>query len=119
VGTPEYARSRLRATVDGNQVVIRRELRNSPPPGVYGKPADIMHKKVDRTSEARFVSPALHVAFAEIVDPAPEGDQRSSYRYNITHCFTPETNTSIHYWWFNSRDYPPGDPAMTPSRRST
>jgi hypothetical protein len=24
----------------------------------------------------------------------------------------PETNTSIHYWWFNSRDYRPGDPEI-------
>jgi phenylpropionate dioxygenase-like ring-hydroxylating dioxygenase large terminal subunit len=112
VGTPEYARSRLSASTENNQVIIRRQLRNSPPPGVYGKPADIMDKRVDRTSEARFVSPALHVAFAEIIDPAPDQGKPTNYRYNITHCFTPETNTSIHYWWFNSRDYQPGDSAI-------
>jgi hypothetical protein len=112
VGTPEYARSKLAASTDNNQVIIRRELRNSPPPGVYGKPADIMHKRVDRTSEARFVSPALHVAFAQIIDPSPDPGKPECYRYNITHCFTPETNTSIHYWWFNSRDYKPADEAI-------
>jgi phenylpropionate dioxygenase-like ring-hydroxylating dioxygenase large terminal subunit len=112
VGTPEYARSKLSASTEADQVVIRRELRNSAPPGVYGKPANIMHKRVDRTSEARFVSPALHVAFAQIADPAPDPGQPSLYRYNITHVFTPETNTSIHYWWFNSRDYRPGDAAI-------
>jgi hypothetical protein len=42
--------------------VIRRELKNAASPGVYGKPANIMHKRVDRISEARFVSPALHTA---------------------------------------------------------
>jgi phenylpropionate dioxygenase-like ring-hydroxylating dioxygenase large terminal subunit len=109
VGTPEYARSKLTASTENNQVIIRRALRNSAPPGVYGKPAGIMHKRVDRTSEARFVSPALHVAFAEIIDPSPDPGQPQRYRYNITHCFTPETNTSIHYWWFVSRDYKPGD----------
>jgi Vanillate O-demethylase oxygenase C-terminal domain len=112
VGTPEYARSRLSASTEGNQVIIRRELRDSPPPGVYGKPADIMDKNVDRTSEARFVSPALHVAFAEIRDNAPDAGKPERYRYNISHCFTPATNTSIHYWWFNSRDYRPGDPEI-------
>jgi len=112
VGTPEYARSKLSASTDNDQVIIKRQLRNSPPPGVYGKPADIMHKRVDRTSEARFVSPALHVAFAQILDPEPDPGKPGRYRYNITHCFTPETNTSIHYWWFNSRDYRPGDPAI-------
>jgi phenylpropionate dioxygenase-like ring-hydroxylating dioxygenase large terminal subunit len=112
VGTPEYARSTMTASTDNNQVVIKRALRDSPPPGVYGKPAGIMHKRVDRTSEARFVSPALHVAHAQIIDPTPDTGAPERYRYNITHAFTPETNTSIHYWWFNSRDYKarrPGD----------
>lgn len=112
VGTPEYARSRLTAEVDGDQVIIRRRLDNAPPPGVYGKPANIMHKRVTRTSEARFVSPAVHRAHAEIIDPAPEGDEPERYRYYITHVFTPETNTSIHYWWFNSRDFKPADPGI-------
>lgn len=112
VGTPEYARSQLTATLEGDQVVIRRRLSNAPPPAVYGKPAGIMHKRVNRTSEARFVSPAMHVAFAEIVDPSPDAGMPGSYRYNITHVFTPETNTSIHYWWFNSRDFRPGDAAI-------
>jgi phenylpropionate dioxygenase-like ring-hydroxylating dioxygenase large terminal subunit len=62
VGTPEYARSKLTASTENNQVVIRRELKNAASPGVYGKPANIMHKRVDRISEARFVSPALHTA---------------------------------------------------------
>jgi phenylpropionate dioxygenase-like ring-hydroxylating dioxygenase large terminal subunit len=112
VGTPEYARSKLAVSTSKDQVTIRRELRNSPPPGVYGKPAQIMHKRVDRFSEAWFISPAMHVAFAQIVDPAPDLGKPGRYRYNITHLFTPETNTSIHYWWFNSRDYKPGDSAI-------
>ena len=40
------------------------------------------------------------------------GDQPGTYRYYITHVFTPETNGSIHYWWFNSRDFKPGDKAI-------
>jgi vanillate O-demethylase monooxygenase subunit len=109
VGTPEYARSKLTASTEDNQVVIRRELKNAPPPGVYGKPANIMHKRVDRTSEARFVSPAMHRAFASIRVVDPDPGRPTLYRFNITHAFTPETNNSIHYWWFVSRDYRPGD----------
>ena len=112
VGTPEYARSKLTASTENNQVVIRRELLNCAPPGVYGKPADIMDKRVDRTSEARFVSPALHTAYARVRVHEPDEGKPSLYRYNITHVFTPETNDSIHYWWFNSRDYLPGDEAI-------
>ncbi|TCM26011.1 MULTISPECIES: aromatic ring-hydroxylating dioxygenase subunit alpha [unclassified Novosphingobium] len=109
VGTPEYARSKLSASTEDNQVVIRRELLNSSPPGVYGKPAQIMDKRVDRTSEARFVSPALHTAYARVRVHEPDEGKPALYRYNITHVFTPETNDSMHYWWFNSRDYLPGD----------
>ncbi|ABE57698.1 Rieske 2Fe-2S domain-containing protein [Chromohalobacter israelensis] len=105
VGTPEYARASMNATTEGDQVLIHRRLDNAPPPGIYGKPADIMHKNVDRTSEARFVSPAVHMAHARIFDPQPEPGKPSVYGYYITHCFTPESNHSIHYWWFNSRDY--------------
>ncbi|WP_432696672.1 Rieske 2Fe-2S domain-containing protein [Marinobacterium sp. YM272] len=105
VGTPEYARSKLKVREEGDQVVIDRELKNSAPPGIYGIPAGIMEKKVDRLSEARFISPAMHVAFAKIIDHEPAEGAPERYRFNITHLITPETNHSIHYWWFNSRDF--------------
>jgi hypothetical protein len=54
----------------------------------------------------------LHRAYAEIIDPAPEGQQPARYRYYITHVFTPETKTAMHYWWFNSRDFKPADSAI-------
>ena len=105
IGTPEYARSKLKIRRDGEVVIIDRLLKNSPPPGVYAMPTGLTGKLVDRHSEARFQSPALHVAFAKIVDPTPPAGALSEYRFNITHIFTPETNESIHYWWFNSRNF--------------
>ncbi|MGF6876933.1 Rieske 2Fe-2S domain-containing protein [Paraburkholderia sp. MM5477-R1] len=105
IGTPEYARSRLKVRVEGDVVVIDRELLNSPPPGVYGIPTGLMGKPVDRFSEARFVSPSLHTAYARIVDNNDPSGQPRTYRFNITHVFTPETNGSIHYWWFCSRNF--------------
>lgn len=33
-----------------------------------------------------------------------------TYRFNITHILTPEANGSIHYWWFNRRDFKLDDP---------
>lgn len=112
VGTPEYARSKLKIRRDGEVVVIDRLLKNSPPPGIYAMPTGLTGKPVDRHSEARFQSPALHVAFAKIVDPSPPPGALSEYRFNITHIFTPETNGTIHYWWFNSRDFNLEDPAV-------
>ncbi len=105
VGTPEYARSKLDVRQEGEVVIIDRILKNSPPPGIYGVPAEIVGKPVDRLSEARFASPAIHTAFAQIVDHNPEPGRPSVYRFNITHLMTPETNGTIHYWWFNSRNF--------------
>jgi vanillate O-demethylase monooxygenase subunit len=75
------------------------------PTGLEGKP-------VNRFSEAKFVSPALHRAFAKIVDPRDEGLGPRTYRFNITHIFTPQTQHSIHYWWFCSRDFKHDEPAI-------
>ena len=105
IGTPEYARSKLKIRREDEVVIIDRELRNSPPPGVYAQPTGLAGRPVDRYSEARFQSPAMHVAFARIVDPAATDPSRREFRFNITHLFTPETNQSMHYWWFVSRNF--------------
>lgn len=105
VGTPDYLRSSLDVSVEGDVVVIHRDLKNSAAPGIYAKPTGLGTKPVDRHSEARFISPALHTAYATIQDPSPAAGSPSRYRFNITHAFTPETQNSIHYWWFNSRDF--------------
>ena len=111
VGTPEYARSKLDVRKDGEVIVIDRALKNTPPPGIYGVPMNLMDKRVDRFSEARFISPAIHTAYASIVDHTDESGTPKTYRFNITHLITPETNSTIHYWWFNSRDQKLDDPA--------
>lgn len=105
IGTPEYARSRLTAREEGDMVIIDRELRDSPPPSVYAIPTGLGGKPVDRFSDARFVSPALHTAYARIVDNQDPCGTPRTYRFNITHIFTPETNNAIHYWWFSSRNF--------------
>jgi len=105
VGTPEYARSQLDFKVEGDKVFISRVLKNSPPPGIYGRPMGLEGKPVDRYSDSRFESPAGHIAHARIVDLHARFEGKSEFRVNITHLFTPERQNSIHYWWFNSRDF--------------
>jgi len=112
IGTPEYARSKLDARMVGDSVVIDRALLNSPPPGVYAMPTGLADKPVDRFSEACFVSPALHRAFARIVDNNDPSGKPRTYRFNIAHIFTPETQQSMHYWWFCSRDFKHDDAAI-------
>lgn len=111
IGTPEYARSKLKVREENGKVIIDRSLLDSPPPGVYAMPTGLAGKPVDRFSDARFVSPALHTAYARIVDNHDPGGRPRTYRFNITHIFTPETNYGIHYWWFCSRDFKLDDQA--------
>jgi len=105
VGTPEYARSHLDLKVEHDKVFISRVLKNSLPPGIYGHPMKLVGKPVDRYSDSRFESPAGHIAHARIVDLHPKPDAMAEFHVNITHLFTPERQNSIHYWWFNSRDF--------------
>ncbi len=112
IGTPEYARSRLKVREENDTVIIDRELRNSSPPGVYAMPTGLAGQPVDRFSDARFVSPALHTAYARIVDNNDPSGEPHTYRFNISHIFTPETNQSIHYWWFCSRNFKLDDAAI-------
>jgi phenylpropionate dioxygenase-like ring-hydroxylating dioxygenase large terminal subunit len=105
VGTPDYARSELEVMIEGDVVRLKRTLLNSGPPPIYGIPMKLMGKQVDRFSDSRFPTPALHIAHAKIVNLAPTASEKSEYRVNIVHLFTPETQGSIHYWWFNSRDF--------------
>lgn len=104
VGTPEWAAAPLIVSQHDLRVSLRRELKRSAPPDIYARPMGVEGRLVDRVSEVSFIGPAGHVAFATIsnVDPPAE---RSEYRVNITHLFTPETQGSIHYWWFNSRNF--------------
>lgn len=112
IGTPAYARSRLKVREVGDTVVIERELLDSPPPGVYAMPTGLADQPVDRFSEARFVSPALHTAYARIVDRQDLSGTPRTYRFNISHIFTPEGPNAIHYWWFCSRNFKLDDAAI-------
>ena len=105
VGTKAYARSDLDVEAQGEAVIIKRSLLGSEPPAIYGVPMKLMGRPVNRYSDSRYASPALHVAHARIENPAPVGDERRDFRVNITHVFTPQRQNSIHYWWFASRDF--------------
>ena len=105
VGTPEYASSDLDVRTEGDRVFILRTLKDSPAPGIYGEPMRLFDKPVDRYSDSRFESPAAHIAHAKIVDNNPDEGKASEYLVNISHLFTPETQNTIHYWWFTSRNF--------------
>jgi phenylpropionate dioxygenase-like ring-hydroxylating dioxygenase large terminal subunit len=112
VGTPDFVRATLDVREENGMVIIDRSLLNSPPPGIYAMPMGMEGQPVNRYSDARFASPAMHVAFARLTDVDRPGKERREWRFNITHLITPETNHSIHYWWFCSRNFKLDDVAV-------
>ncbi len=109
VGTPGYATAPYELQVEGHKVRMLRELRASPPPPIYGVPMGLTGRDVDRYTDANFVGPGAHVAYARIVNPEPQAGERDVYRVNLLHAVTPERQDSLHYWWFLSRDFAAGD----------
>lgn len=105
IGTPEYSKSKMDVRIEGDRVHLIRSLLDSPAPDIYGVPAKLKDRIVDRFSDGYFASPALHYAHANIVNKAPREGELENYRFTITHIYTPETQGTIHYWWFNSRDF--------------
>ncbi len=113
VGTPGYATAPYEMVVGDGTVKVLRELRNSPPPPVYGVPMKLMGRDVDRYTDANFVLPGAHLAYARIVNTQAEPDEIETHRVNLLHAITPERQDSLHYWWFLSRDFAQDDQTAT------
>nr|WP_281367449.1 aromatic ring-hydroxylating dioxygenase subunit alpha [Sphingomonas chungangi] len=62
-------------------------------------------KDVERTDWGWFMSPAIHVAGIDIVDPSPGAGRRAAFSSRIVHATTPISPTRSHYWWFFAQDY--------------
>jgi vanillate O-demethylase monooxygenase subunit len=98
---------------DGLKLKVLRELRGAPPPPIYGVPMGLTGRIVDRFTDANFVSPGAHLAYAKIAVPDPRDGERDLYRVNLLHAITPENQDSLHYWWFLARDFAHGDQAAS------
>jgi phenylpropionate dioxygenase-like ring-hydroxylating dioxygenase large terminal subunit len=105
IGTPEYVSAPFEVTTEGNKVRIVRRVDNAAPPPIYGVPMKLEDKRVNRVSDSWFMSPAFHVAFASIKNLEAAEGERSDYHVNILHLLTPQTQDSVHYFWFISRDF--------------
>jgi len=111
IGTPEYAAAPFDVSAEGNKVRIVRRVDNAAAPPIYAVPMKLEGKRVNRVSDSWFMTPALHVAFASIRNLDAASGERVDYRVNILHLLTPETQQSVHYFWFMSRDFALDDPS--------
>ncbi|MEO7241841.1 MAG: aromatic ring-hydroxylating dioxygenase subunit alpha [Variovorax sp.] len=114
IGTPEWIESTFEVTLEDERVRTVRRLVDAPPPMLHAVAMKLTHRQhVTRVSDAWFMSPAMNVAFTSIEDLEAEAGQRRVYGANILHLITPETQHSLHYWAFLSRDYALEDEGVT------
>lgn len=117
VGTPEFATAPYTTKVENDRVQKLLVLKDSTPPPVYAWPMGIEGKRVDRHSDAWFISPALHVAHARIVVLHPAPDERTEYRAEVIHFLTPESTKTTHYFWAQARDFAQRDVGVLKFKR--
>jgi vanillate O-demethylase monooxygenase subunit len=104
VGDIEFARTPFEVEELGGGVRITRRLDNHLVSGNRGAAIGNLGHRVNRISDARFISPAIHVAHATVEDLDGGVCGRTEFHFKIQHMFTPETATSTHYFWASARD---------------
>ena len=114
IGTPEWVNSPFEVSVKGDRVRVVRQLDNAPPPQIYAVAMKLTHRqKVNRGSDAWYMSPAMNTAFIHIEDIEAAQDEQRKYHVNIVHLMTPETQHSFHYWAFAGRNFELAEQSIT------
>jgi vanillate O-demethylase monooxygenase subunit len=94
----EYAAAPFEVLKDGARVGLRRVLRAQPLAQALSASSETIGSLVDRTTESWFETPAIHqsvVTIEHLGEVAGAGRTTRSY---FAHVFTPETQTSTHYF---------------------
>lgn len=124
IGQKEIDEAPPQTTVDGDQVVTARHMHKVMPPPFWrmalrgNQLADDV--PVDRWQICRF-SPPSHVLIEVGVAHAGHGGYDAPAQYKassiVVDFITPESDTSIWYFWGMARNFKPQDPALTESIR--
>lgn len=124
IGQKEIDEASPQTTVDGDQVVTARHMHNVMPPPFWrmalrgNQLADDV--PVDRWQICRF-SPPSHVLIEVGVAHAGHGGYDAPAQYKassiVVDFITPESGTSIWYFWGMARNFNPQDQALTESIR--
>jgi phenylpropionate dioxygenase-like ring-hydroxylating dioxygenase large terminal subunit len=113
VGDLAYAQAPFEVVKSGDAVAITRTLQNHEVNAGYAAMIGNPGHRVDRTSVSWFLTPAFHIAHAEVRDLEGGVDGRTQFHFKIQHMFTPETATSTHYFWAAARDMKIDDHALS------
>ncbi len=105
LGTPAFARARVESKEEDGKVIATRTQPDGDPPPLWATPMGVAGHRVDRTIVSRFFSAAAQDAVLTITDLEAADPAQASHHVYTLHFLTPESQESMHYWWFSVRDF--------------
>jgi vanillate O-demethylase monooxygenase subunit len=114
-GNPQvHSGAQMRVDREGEEVVVRRWLPDSPPPPTYVRGVGFTGN-IDRWMEIRFV-PALitiYIGANDVGQGYDEAGHMDKLGIRIFNGITPETATSSHYFWSAAHNFRVDEPEVT------
>lgn len=111
LGNEATRAAKVETTVEGGRIWVRRWVPDAPPVPAWKAVFSDYGGHVDHWLDTWWEAPATMVLE---VGATPAGrDKRDGIRILNINVLTPETETTTHYFWSNSRGYAQGDPAVT------
>lgn len=115
LGNDGSLRHSPRTERDGDVLRNHRRMRDSDPPGIFAKAAN-MTGNADVWVEWAYTPRAGIITFdagvAELGSGVFEGDRSKAFTMFNTQGITPETETTCHHFWVSARDFALDDPAI-------
>ena len=115
IGQPELMEAPIEARTDGDRAYVSRWMPGVDPPpfwrGALGKTGP-----VDRWQICEFIPPSsvmIDVGVAPVGAGATIDSHDQGVRGMVVDCMTPETETSMHYFWGMARNFDIGDAGFT------
>jgi phenylpropionate dioxygenase-like ring-hydroxylating dioxygenase large terminal subunit len=104
LGTEAVARAKIEVREDGDSIICERQMRDELLSPLLATSYRTEGKPVDRTLSVRWRAPAMMHLTVTVV-PAGRPREESRFGSQSLHLFTPETETTTHYFYSGSRNY--------------
>jgi len=115
-GNPEiHVNAEMKVTRTGNTVKAVRWMLNSTPPPTYTKSVPTLGDKVDRWQEIEYFTGLIriHTGAVNVGQGAQGGNRDGGFGLRIFDGITPQTESSMHYFWSAAHSFDIDNPATT------
>jgi vanillate O-demethylase monooxygenase subunit len=106
-------------TVEDGQVEFRLEFPPSRLAPLFAEVTGFGERPIARSNWGRSLSPALHHAGQDFVDPNPSAGARERVAFRVLHATTPISPSRLHYFWFFAFDMPLSPEVIEKIRQTT